>query len=162
MRYRDQVLEQLGALLLMYPRGRQFAKDFPDLRATVRRHFEEGVAPASAASQIAADMLADILRQLGAKERATVLAGILAAPPEAAESLAARRLGGDRTRKAEAVAFATELASVAIFMGRRMAEEGTLRRDELRHLLAAIEGALGAEGQPLAGSFEDGEESVRR
>ena len=139
------MLEQLGALLLMYPRGRQFAADFPDLRATIRRRFEEGVAPSSAALQIAADILADMLRQLGKEDRAAVLAAILAAPPETVESRAARRLAGERTRAAEKVAFATELSSVAILMARRMAEEGTLRQEESDYLAGAIRSALGAE-----------------
>ena len=30
--YRDRVLEQLSTLLVMYPRGRQFANDFPPSR----------------------------------------------------------------------------------------------------------------------------------
>jgi len=155
------VLEQLGAFLLMYPRGRQFAADFPDLRATIRRRFEEGVAPSSAALQIAADILADMLRQLGAEERTAVLAAIRAAPPESVESRAARRLAGERARTAEKAAFATELSSVAILMARRMAEEGTLRQGEFRHLVAAIEAALGAEEGSLMHASCNGEKTER-
>ncbi len=144
----------------MYPRGRQFATDFPGLRATIRKRFEEGAAPASAASQIAAEILGDVLRQLATTERSAVLDGILAADPETVKGLAAQRLAGGGTTTHDAVAFATSLAATAIYMARRMVEAGTLGRDELRHLLAAIEAALGAEGRPLAENLESGGSGV--
>ena len=40
--YRDRVLEQLSTLLVMYPRGRQFADDFRTLPGIIRARFRGG------------------------------------------------------------------------------------------------------------------------
>jgi len=154
-------MEHLGALLLMYPRRRQFAKDFPELRAAIRGHFGEGAAPSSAALKIAADILADLLAQLDAPQKAALLASLPDLDPAEAKALAARRLAGDRSQSADPSVFAKELLAVAVFMARRMTEEGTLRREELHTLLKAVEGALGAEGAPLTDAFAKRDDARR-
>jgi hypothetical protein len=164
LRYRDQVLEHLGALLLMYPRGRQFADDFPGLRASIRTHFEEGAAPSAAALKIAADILSGLLHQLSDLEKRGLLSSLANADPVEAKALASRRLARAKTDAANAAAptvFAGELASVAIFMAWRMSEEGTLRREEVNYLLRTIEEALGAEAQLLKDGFARNEDIAR-
>ena len=45
LNHRDAVMKNLEALLLLYPRGRQFARDFPELKPTIRADFDAGVPP---------------------------------------------------------------------------------------------------------------------
>jgi hypothetical protein len=147
--YRDAVLEHLDALLLSYPSGRQFTKDFPGLRAAIRSHFEAGVAPASSAVQLAAKIVAAFVRQLDGDARAEVLARLSTVEHGELEALAAKRIAKRQRPPAEASAFAAQLSGVALVMARRMTETGTLRPEELDHLLRAIEEAL-AGGRPEA------------
>ena len=145
--YRDRVLEQLGALLLAYPRGRQFFSDFPGLKTETRRHFDGGLAPASAALQLAAGILSGLLRQLGAAERAAVLARLRTVQLEELKAIAAERNAGRRRDETAPAAFAAELAGVAIFMARGLAEEGILAREEYAWLLAELETTLDPNGE---------------
>jgi len=138
----------------MYPRRRQFAGDFPELRATIRSEFEGGTSPPSAALKIAADIIAGLLRQLPEEARAIVLNDIIRSDPAALKALAAARLGRDKARASDAVAFAAQLIGVAVFMARRMVDEGTLRLEEFHHLLAAIDAALDVDAAcSLANAF---------
>lgn len=149
--YRDRVLEQLGALLLAYPRGRQFFGDFPGLKAEVRRHFDAGLAPASASLQLASGILTGLLRQLGGAERAWVLARLRSMELEGLKAIAAERNAGRRRDETAPAAFAAELAGVAMFMARGLAEEGTLAREEYAWLLGELEAALGPNGEADSG-----------
>jgi hypothetical protein len=149
--YRDRVLEQLGALLLAYPRGRQFFGDFPGLKAKMREHFDAGLAPASASLQLASGILTGLLRQLGAAERALVLARLRSVELEALKAIAAERNAGRRRDETAPAAFAAELAGVAIFMARGLAEEGMLGRAEYAWLLGELETALGSNGEAGSG-----------
>ena len=149
LRFRDKTLDHLGALLLYYPSGRQFTKDFPGLRRTIRAHCDAGVAPESSALQIAVGILERFLRQLSADERAAVVAALAETDLEALGALAAKRMAQRKVRPGDGVTFATQLSGVAIFMARRMAETGALRREEFQHLLNSVEAALRA--QPADG-----------
>jgi hypothetical protein len=151
LNYRDRVLDHLGALLLAWPRGRQFARDFPGLRATIRGHFEAGLSPQSSATRLAAGIIAGTLRQLGEPDRRAVLDEIGRLDREALASMASRRVAGG-VDKPDPVAFATDLVAIAIFMARRMAEEGTLQRSDYVHVLREIEGAIVASGEPAPAS----------
>ena len=145
--YRDRVLEQLGALLLAYPRGRQFFRDFPGLKAEMCRHFDAGVAPAPAALQLASGILSGLVRQLGAAERTVVLARLRTVQLEELKAIAAERNAGRRRDETAPAAFAAELAGVAIFMARGLAEEGILARAEYAWLLGELETALDPGGE---------------
>jgi hypothetical protein len=145
--YRDRVLEQLGALLLAYPRGRQFFRDFPGLKVEMRRQFDAGVAPASAALQLASGILSGLVRQLGAAERTVVLARLRSVELEELKAIAAERNAGRRRDETAPAAFAAELAGVAIFMARGLAEEGILARAEYAWLLGELDAALGRDGE---------------
>ncbi len=149
--YRDRVLDQLGALLLAYPRGRQFFRDFPGLKVEMRRQFDAGVAPASAALQLASGILSGLVRQLGAAERTVVLARLRSVELEELKAIAAERNAGRRQDLAEPAAFAAELAGVAIFMARGLAEEGILSRQEYAWLLRELESALDRSGDADSG-----------
>jgi hypothetical protein len=61
--------------------------------------------------------------------------------------MASRRVAGGVDER-DPVAFATEFVAIAIFMARRMAEEGTVRRSDYVHILREIEGALAMSGAP--------------
>src|SRR5687767_2869319 len=94
--YRDRVLEQLGALLLIYPRGRQFFSDFPGLKAEMHRHFDAGLAPASSALQLAAGILSGLLRHLGEADCALALERLRSVELEGLKAMAAERNAGRR------------------------------------------------------------------
>jgi hypothetical protein len=151
------VLEQLEALLLMYPRGRQFAADFPWVPEIVGKRFEEGVTPASAALQIAADIIVHLLVQLAEVDRRMARDNILATDERHAEMLAKSRLARETRRQPDPARFAAELCAVAIFMARRMTEQGTLRREEYRHLLKTIGLVLGKD-EALLEALQDCEQ----
>jgi hypothetical protein len=153
LRYRDQVLDHLHTLLLMYPRGRQLRKDYPGLSAAIRREFDGAAGPFSAALRLAGDIIAGLLRQLDAEERAAVLSDLLSLDLEWAKALAAERLAAPKASPPSACILAVELCGVAIFMARSLAEAEALRRSEYRRLLAAIESALGATAEPLQNRF---------
>lgn len=141
--FRDKALDQLGALLLMYPRGRQFTADFAGLRQAMRAHFEAGISPAGSAVQIAAAIAGDLVRQLAPKQRAEVRERLQAFEPGTLEALAQRQIAGMEARPADSAVFAAQLAGVALFLARRMTEEATLHRSEYEYLLAEIEAASG-------------------
>jgi hypothetical protein len=149
--YRDGVLEQLSALLLAYPRGRQFFRDFPGLKAEMRRQFDAGVAPASAALQLATGILSGLVRQLGEADRALVLARLRSMELEALKAIAAERNAGRRRDETAPAAFAAELAGVSIFMARGLAEAGILARREYAWLLGELETALDPGGEADSG-----------
>ena len=153
--YRDRVLEQLGALLLAYPRGRQFIGDFPALKPEMRRHFDDGSAPASAALQVAAKILGGLLGQLEPAERALVAARLGALDLDALKAIATERLARRRDDAAGPVELAIELGGVAIFVARGLAEEGTLAREEYSYLIGELENALSPVGgaEPLSRRF---------
>ena len=142
LNYRDKTLSHLNALLVYYPSGRQFTKDFPRLRQTIRAHHESGVTPQSAALQIAAEIVGRFLQQLDDTQRAAVASALMASDLATLESLASKRMAQRRVKPGDAVTFATQLTGVALFMARRMAETGALGREDYRHLLTTVERAL--------------------
>jgi hypothetical protein len=143
LRYRDEVMEHLGALLLMYPRRRQFADDFPEIPAAIRGAFESGTRPSSAALTMASGIITGLLGQLPKEQRDAVRQGLVTVGTDSVKDLASRRLARDSGRTVEPVAFATELTAVATWMAQRMADEGTLGREDVASLRAAIAEALG-------------------
>ncbi len=143
LNYRDKTLSHLNALLVYYPSGRQFTKDFPRLRQTIRAYHESGLTPQSAALQIATEIVGRFLQQLSDAQRAAVASSLAESDLATLERLAAKRMAQRRVKPGDAVTFATQLTGVALFMARRMAETGALGREEYRHLLTTIEQALG-------------------
>ena len=155
LNHRDAVRGNLDALLLMYPRKRQFERDFPALKATIRAHFSAGVEPASSALQIATSIIEGFLRQLSEDEKRVVAEALAASDVREIEMLAERRIGGERDQKGDSVFFATRLCGVAILMSSRMAGVGALRHAEYERLVTAIERALDAGDPPsLAQKFQ--------
>ncbi len=156
LRHRDAVLENLNSLLLLYPRKRQFAADFPELKAVMRAHCEAGVAAPSSALQIAVGIIENFLRQLDDRGKAAVLDALVQTGRPGFSEIAAARLKGERGEERDPVRFATRLAGVAIFMAARMAEEGTLSRRDYGGFLEKLASALGADAareQELSRSF---------
>ena len=117
----------------------------------MRQNFDAGLAPASAALQLASGILTRLLRQLGAAERALVLARLRSVELGALKEIAAERNAGRRRDEVEPVKFAAELAGVAIFMARGLAEEGILAREEYAWLLGELETALRPNGEADSG-----------
>ena len=152
--HRNAVMENLNALLLMYPRKRQFIRDFPKLKATLREHFEGEVAPPSSALAIAIGIIEGFLQQLSAEEKRATAATLAASDTTEVEKLAERRIGGEKDQRGDKVFFATRLSGVAMFMAGKMVSVNALRRDEYERFVAAIERALGmTNGIDLAGRF---------
>jgi hypothetical protein len=156
LNHRDAVLKHLDALLVLYPAGRQFAADFPELKAAIRAHFADGTPPPLAALDVAERMIGTFVGQLEAGERTKVHDALSAEGPAAFGALAARRVSGSAEAARERVRFVTELAGAALFIAARMAEEGMLRRSEYLAFLAAIEASLGAPAGALAARFAPG------
>ena len=155
LNHRDAVRGNLNALLLMYPRKRQFERDFPALKSTMRAHFNAGVAPPSSALQIATSIIEGFLLQLTDEEKRAVAEALAASDVREIELLAERRIGGERDQNGDNVFFATRLCGVALLMAGRMMGVGALRRTEYERLVAAIERALGVdESLELAGRFQ--------
>ena len=147
LNHRNAVQGNLDALLLMYPRKRQFARDFPGLRATIRADFERDVAPASSALGIATGIIEGFLRQLTGGEKEKVGASLVTGELKEIEELASRRIGGEKDKRGDKAFFATRLCGVALLMAGRMAGVGAIRRTEYEHLASEIERELGmAEG----------------
>jgi hypothetical protein len=140
--YRDRVLDHLGALLLMYPPGRQFAVDFPGLRARVRAHFDEGLSPAGSALQLAAEIIAGLVGQLDVDARREVLARVEQLGRDELATMASRRLSHRSADQKDTVAFATQLIGVAIFMAQRICKEGTAAESEYRFFIEQLDRAL--------------------
>ena len=142
LNYRDRVHEHLNALLVGYPHGRQFAEDFPGLRHAIRSHFEADVSAPGAALQIAARIIAGLLDQLDAAGKQVILKGLIRLDREKLQAMASRRIAVPRPEPREPLAFATELTGLAIFMARRMTEEGVLHRGEYDFFLGALQKAF--------------------
>jgi hypothetical protein len=153
LNHRDAVRGNLNALLLMYPRKRQFERDFPALKATMRTHFNAGVAPPSSALQIATSIIEGFILQLSEEEKRAVAEALAASDVREIELLAERRIGGERDQKGDNVFFATRLCGVALLMAGRMTGVGALRRTEYERLVAAIGRALGAEAETMVTAF---------
>jgi hypothetical protein len=154
LNHRDAVRGHLDALLMMYPRKRQFERDFPALKTTMRAHFAAGVEPPSSALQIATSIIEGFLTQLSEDEKQAVAEALAASDVREVEMLAERRIAGERDQTGDNVFFATRLCGVALLMAGRMAGVGALRRAEFERLVTAIKRALGVE-EPLelAGKF---------
>jgi hypothetical protein len=150
--HRNAVRTNLDALLLMYPRARQFERDFPPVKALIREGFEHSVPPASSALSIAAWIIEHLLSQLAESERQSVVEAILARDLREFEELAQRRLGGERDQPGDNVFFATRLCGVALLMAERMAEVGALGTEEIDQLAWTIAGAPNARA---LGKFAD-------
>ena len=136
--YRNAVRGNLDALLLMYPRKRQFERDFPTLKALIRSDFEAGVTAPSSALSIASGIIASLLGQLTESERQSTVEALAASDPAEIEALATRRIGGERDQRGDNVFFATRLCGVALLMAGRMTTVGALQRDHLDHLVGTI------------------------
>jgi hypothetical protein len=153
LNHRDAVRGNLNALLLMYPRKRQFERDFPTLKATMREGFERSVPAASTALFIAARVIETLLSQLAESERQSVVEALLASDPRETEELAQRRIAGERDQPGDSVFFATRLCGVALLMAERMAQVGALRLEEIDHLAWTIAGNLRAENPDAFANF---------
>ena len=143
--YRDKVLEHLGALLVMYPRGRQFTDDVPQLREAIRIHFDSGMPPSGAAVQLAAGIAGQLLQQLASGDRALVLRRLREMERTDAEALASRQISRRPGETRDPVAFAANLIGVAILIASRMADEGSLHRNDLERLLSEFDAATGGD-----------------
>lgn len=148
--YRDKVLEHLGTLLVMYPRGRQFTDDIPGLRAVIRAHFDENTPETGAALLIAARVLTDLLAQLAPAERDAVAQRLGALDLVEMEPLVARQISRRPEAPGQPVDFATNLVGAALLMARRMVEDGMLDTRELGFFLEALDAALAAGAQGSA------------
>jgi hypothetical protein len=144
LNHRNAVRGNLDALLMMYPRKRQFERDFPSLRKLIREDFEKGVSPTSSAVSIAAGIITSLLEQLKETERSEVAQSLDASDPDEIEKLAERRIGGERDQRGDNIFFATRLCGVALLMAGRMTTAGTLRREERDHLAVTIASNLRA------------------
>lgn len=144
LNHRNAVRANLDALLMMYPRKRQFERDFPSLKRLIREDFEKDLPPASSAVSIAAGIITSLLEQLKEAERSSVARSLDASDPDEIEKLAERRIGGERDQRGDNVFFATRLCGVALLMAGRMTTAGALSRDERDHLTSTIAGNLGA------------------
>jgi hypothetical protein len=156
LNHRDAVLRDLEALLVLYPPRRQFDRDFPALKVTIRTDFEAHVAPTLTALRIAQGVLDNFLDQLNAAEKAQALAALVERGRAGFSTIVERRVAGRRETPSDRAAFVAQLAGGAIYIAGRMAEEGVLRWDDYAEFLTRIETALGAgpeARQPLARAF---------
>ena len=138
LNYRNAVRGNLDALLLMYPRKRQFERDFPTVKALIRADFEAGVTAPSSALSIAAGIIASLLGQLTESERQSTVEALAASDPQEIKALATRRIGGERDQRGDNIFFATRLCGAALLMAGRMTAVGALGRDHLDHLAGTI------------------------
>jgi hypothetical protein len=156
LNHRDAVLRDLEALLLAYPRRRQFDRDFPSLKPMIRKDFDAGVPPAVSALRITSSVIANFIDQLGEGEQERVLDALMEGGRAAFAEVATRRVKGTREVLHDRVQFVTQLIGVAIYMAGRMAEEGALRWDDYADFLNRIGAALGVDPTnqpPLARAF---------
>ena len=144
LRYRDAVLDTLNAILLAYPRGRQFTGDFPELKSVIRVHFADGVSAQGSALQIAESIIANFTRQLSSPESAAALEALIVAGGRGFGELAERRVRGKREEIRDNAAFVIQLAGIALFMGGRLTQDGSLSRADRDGFLARIAATLGA------------------
>jgi hypothetical protein len=146
--YRDRVLDGVNTLLVMYPRGRQFADDYPGLGAVIRSHFDAGVSPMGAALHVSLTILRDLLGQLRPDERLRVLEALQPLRLEDIEPLAARQISRRPEMPTDRTGFAVRLIGGALLMARGLTHEGALGRSEHAALLAGLDEALMTEPCP--------------
>jgi hypothetical protein len=151
--HRNATLANLDALLMMYPRKRQFFRDFPKLRRTVREHFEGGVTPASSALIVAMSIIEGFLYQLNAEEKRATAAALAASDLNEFEKLAERRIGGEKDQPGDKVFFATRLSGVAILMAGKMTSVSALGREEYEQFVETVERSLEVEENVIARTF---------
>lgn len=140
--YKDRVLQHLEALLLIYPRGRQFADDFPELRPAIRRHFDEGLSAAASAAQLATEMIRNFAGQLDPAEQAAARAAVGSRGLGDLLALAASSISRRPSRPADRVGFVVDLIGAAILVARDMSANGKLGRSEYAVFLGALDRAL--------------------
>jgi hypothetical protein len=138
LNYRDRVFDYLGALLLFYPRRRRVSKDFPGVRNAIGSSFEAGLAPSSCALKLAAGIIQELLRQLDLRERKVVLAELARLEWHDFHALAARRLARPAADTRNGAIFVGQLTGIAMFMARRMKEEGTLSPVEYHQFVSEL------------------------
>ncbi len=156
LNHRDAVMKNLEALLLLYPRGRQFARDFPELKPMIRTDFDAGVPPTLSAFRIASLVIENFIGQLEAPQKARVLEALVEGGRAHYADVARKRVRGARAKERDPVLFVSQLAGTAIYIAGRLAEEGTLRWDDYAEFLTRTEAALGVSPksqQPLGRAF---------
>ena len=116
LQYRDRVLDHLGALLIWYPSGRQFFKDFPG-QAEIRGDFEAGVAAQRSALRLAKTIIEDLVAQLDQSGRSAVAAALGTLDMEELRAIASDRVAGGASTVKDRTAFIAQLIGAAIFMG---------------------------------------------
>jgi hypothetical protein len=151
--HRNATLGHLDALLMMYPRKRQFFRDFPRHRQIVRAHFEADVPPATSALLVATSIIEGFLKQLTAEEKQATAKALAASDLTEIEKLAERRIGGEKDQPGDKVFFATRLSSVAILMAGKMVAVNAVQREEYRTLIGAVEHALGVSPETIGTAF---------
>jgi hypothetical protein len=156
LNHRDAVQRDLEALLLFYPPRRQFDRDFPALKTTIRADFEAHVPPTLTALRVARGVLDNFLDQLTAEEKTRALSALVERGRAGFAEIVKRRVGGKGKNPGDRADFVALLAGGAIYIAARMAEEGALRFDDYAEFVTRIETALGAgpeAHQPLARAF---------
>jgi hypothetical protein len=151
--HRNATLGHLDALLMMYPRKRQFFRDFPKLKQMVREHFEKGVPSASTALIGATSIIEGFLRQLTAEEKQATAKALTASDLGELENLALRRIAGERDQPGDKTFFAARLSGVAILMAGQMVAVNAVQREEYRKLIEAVERALGVSPETIGAAF---------
>jgi hypothetical protein len=141
--YRDRVLETLGALFVAYPRGRQFSRDFPDLRNRIRSYFEAETPSARAALALGGEMLGSLIGQLDAKAKRDLNAALATLTAEEIERIAGSRTARVRVPRGDAAQMLAEVIAVALFMARRMSEAGTIGESDRARFAETIDALLG-------------------
>ena len=103
LNHRDAVMKNLEALLLNYPRGRQFARDFPKLKAVLRDDFEAGVPPTLAALKISESVIGNFVGQLDAPQKAKVLDALVEGGRARYADVARKRVRGARAKERDEI-----------------------------------------------------------
>ena len=151
--HRNATLGHLEALLMMYPRKRQFFRDFPKLKPMVGEHFEKGVPSASTALFGATSIIEGFLRQLTTEEKQATAKALAASDLGELENLALRRIAGERDQPGDKAFFATRLSGVAILMAGKMVGVNGVQREEYRTLVGVVERALGVSPETISAAF---------
>ena len=147
--YRDAVLADLNALLVAYPRGRQFTDDFPGLKSLLRSHFDGEVHGPSSALQISETIIGTFIRQLSEAQRTNVLEALIANGRKSFEEFVDGQIAGRRGTSREPVAFSVHLTGCALFIADRMASRGLLGRSDTDAFVERIAKTLGADEAKL-------------
>jgi hypothetical protein len=137
--YRDTVLDYLGALLVMYPRGRQFSADFTGLHAILNSHFEAQMRPSGSATEIAAIILGELVQQLSPEQRTELAKQIEALEAREIQALVTNQLSKRTADVRDHVTFTANLIGAAIFIGRRMVDEGTLHPEDFEKFIREVD-----------------------